>query len=267
MGIMKLKRVKLLLILLIIFLIFFSLNKLGIEKIRNTIFLVSTPFQEAFFEAGEKVSFTFQTLFEIKNLKREKEELKKINLKLQQQVITLQELARENMTLREALNLEIEKEFTLSLAKVISKKTEGDFILIDRGKEDGISKSMPVITSEKILLGKIGEVFDDFSEVILISNPKTTFDIEVITQTERVLGIAKGKGDLKVQFQFVPKDSQIKEGDIAMTSRLGGSFPQGLLVGTIKTVKESDIEPFLGGEIKPYFQETDFGTLFVIKKF
>jgi len=61
---MKLKRVKLLLIFLIIFLIFFGLNKFGIRNLRNAIFLLSAPFQEAFFEAGEKVSFSFGAIFE-----------------------------------------------------------------------------------------------------------------------------------------------------------------------------------------------------------
>ena len=254
-------------VLVIIFLIFFGLNKLGINQIRNTVFLLSAPFQKAFWQAGEKVSFTFQALFEVENLKREAEELKKLNFRLQHQIITLKEIARENMILREALNLGLQEPFTLSLAKVISRATEGDSILINQGKEEGISKGMPVITSEKILLGKIEEVFDNFSQVLLISDTKTTFDIEILTENEKVLGIAKGRGDFKVQFQFIPKEAQIKEGDTVLSSRLGGNFPQGLLVGTIKTIKESDIEPFLEGEIKPYFGESDFGTLFIIKEF
>lgn len=264
---MNLKRAKFLLIFLVIFLIFFGLNKLGIGKIRNTVFLLSAPLGETFWRAGEKVSSTFQTLFEVEKLKRENQELKKINLELQYQIIALKELARENEALREALNLGLEKDFTLSLAKVISRAFEGDFIFINQGKKEKISQGMPVITSERILLGRVGEVFDNFSEVILISNGDFTFDVEVLTENEKVLGIAKGKGDFKVQFQFIPKEAQIKEGDMVVSSRLGGNFPQGLLVGTIKTVKRGDVEPFLSGEIKPFFPETDFGTLFVIKEF
>lgn len=264
---MKLGRLKLLLILLIIFLIFFGLNKLGIAKIRNTVFLLSAPLQESFWKAGEKVSSSFGALLEAENLKRENQELKKINLKLQYQVISLREAARENEALRKALNLELEKDFTLSDAKAISRVTEGDFVLINQGKEEGISKGMPVITSERILLGKIGEVFDNFSEVILISNGDFTFDIEILTENEKVLGIVKGKGGFRVQFQFIPSEAQIKEGDMVVSSRLGGNFPQGLLVGTVKTIKRSDVEPFLAGEIKPFFPELDFTNLFVIRKF
>ncbi len=264
---MNLGKAKPLLILLIIFLIFFGLNKLGIGKIRNTVFLLSAPVGEAFWEAGEKVSSGLGALFEIESLKKRNQELEKINLELQHQIIALREVAGENETLREVLNLGLEKDFTLSLAKVISRATEGDFILINQGREDGILQGMPVITSERVLLGKVGEVFDDFSEVILISNGDITFDVEVLMENEKVLGLAEGKGEFRVRFQFIPKEAQIKEGNVVMSSRLGGDFPQGLLVGIVSSFKRSDAEPFLTGEIKPFFPELDFGTLFIIRKF
>lgn len=264
---MNLEKAKPLLILLIIFLIFFGLNKLGIGKIRNTVFLFSAPVGEAFWQAGEKVSSSFGALFEIESLKKRNQELEKINLKLQHQVIAFREVAGENEALREALNLGLEKDFTLSLAKVISRATEGDFILINQGKEDGVLQGMPVITSERILLGKVGEVFDDFSEVILISNGNATFDIEVLMENEKVLGLAEGKGGFRVRFQFIPKEAQIKEGNVVVSSRLGGDFPQGLLVGIVSSFKRNDAEPFLTGEIKPFFPELDFTNLFIIRKF
>lgn len=264
---MKLRRLKLFLFFLIIFLILFGLNKLGIKKIKNTVFLISSPLQEIFFETGKKVSFTFQALFEAKNLKKENQELKRINLELQQRIVTLKEIAGENKVLRKALDLGLENEFDLSLAKVISRATEGDFILINKGERDGIVQGMPVISSEKILFGRVGEVFDSFSQIILISNGNISFDIEVLTDLGKALGIAKGRGNFQVQFQFIPKEAQIREGDMVVSSRLGKDFPEGLLVGTIKTVKRSDVEPFLEGEIKPYFPEIDLTSLFVIRKF
>lgn len=264
---MRIAKPKFFLTLLIILMIFFSLNKLGIQKLRNKIFLISSPLQEALWQGGEKISTTFQAVFEANNLKKEIQELKESNLKLQYQVISLKELARENKTLREALNLELEKEFNLNLAKVISQKTQGDFLLINQGEKAGISEDKPVISSEKVLLGKIGQVFDDFSTVRLISSKDFTFDIEVLTESGKVLGVAEGKGNLKVQFQFIPKDSQIREGDKVITSRLAGNFPQGLLVGEIKTIKRSDVEPFLTGEITPYFPKLELETIFVIKEF
>ncbi|MCD6500573.1 rod shape-determining protein MreC [bacterium] len=264
---MKLRRLKLFLVFLVILLVFFSLNKFGINKIRNTIFRVSSPIQEAFWQVGKKLSLTLQVLFEIKELKKETEEVKKMNLRFQHQIIALREIARENKVLRKALNLDLQKPFNLTLANVVSKTTEGDFILINQGKKEGLSQGMPVITAEKILVGRIEKVFDDFSQVSLISNPKITFDIEVLDENEKFLGIAKGKGNLRIQFQFIDKKAQIKKGDTVVSSRLAGNFPPGLLVGTIKTIKKSDVEPFLEGEINPYFKELDIEILFVIKEF
>lgn len=253
---------------MLIFLIFFSLNKLGIARVRNTIFLISSPFQKAFWVSGQKVSGFFQTLFELKDLKKENQELKKINFQLLRENLQLQELERENKILREALDLGLEKKFSFILTEPISTETEGDFILINKGKRDGLQREMPVITPEEIILGKIGEVFDDFSQVILISNQGFSFSIAIQAGTENeVLGVSRGKGNYEIQFELVPKEARIEKGNIVSTSLLGGTFPQGLLVGEIKTLKKSDIKPFQVGKIQPYFLETDLGALFVIKEF
>ena len=49
-----------------------------------------------------------------------------------------------------------------------------------------------------------------------------------------------------------------------VTSALTGVFPQGLLVGGIKEIVKSDLEPFQAAQIQPAFNIRDLEKLFII---
>lgn len=263
---MKSKKLKIVLVILLIFLAFLALNKFFYLNIKNIVFSVSSPIQKFLWQKQNTMSEIFGSFFKLKELKIENRELKKENLFLKSKILELKELEKENKNLREALDLELEKEFNLILTEIISQKSEGDFVLINRGKKDGVSENMPLITKEKVLVGKVGQVFNNFSQVILISNKNFTFSVKVESEDDSILGSAKGKGNFKLQIELLPSDSPIKTGDIVSTALLEGTFPENLLVGEIKNIKKSDIKPFQEGEIEPYFRKLNLETLFLIKE-
>ena len=148
------------------------------------------------------------------------------------------------------------------ISQIIGKDISSDTILVNKGLNDGLTPGLPVITSQKILVGKISEVYKNFSKVMIISNKESSFDAEI--ENREAIGIAKGKGGLKLYLDFIPKEKEILEGDIVVTSALGGIFPKGLLVGQIKDIKRSDIEPFQQAEISPFFNIKELETLFIL---
>jgi len=246
-------------ILVILLLNFYKAN------VKNFFYRISEPIQKVFWRAGNKVSDFFETISEIRNLKKENEELKLKNQELLAQIALLEELKKENERLREALNIGLEKEFTIVLAQVIGKDISQDFILINKGSEDGISENLPVITQQKILLGKISEVYKNYSKVILISNKESSFDGKILEK--ETLGQVLGKGDFEVLFDLISPEQEITEGDLVETSALGGTFPKGLLVGQIREVKRSDIQPFYQAEISPFFDLGKLEMVFIILDF
>jgi len=140
------------------------------KKVRNFFYLVSAPIQASLWQAGDRVSNFFETISEFKNLKKENEDLKlKVQLLLTENA-SLRELKKENETLKTALNLGLEKEFKLTLVQIIGKDISQDSLIINKGLKHGIAKNMPVITEQKNLVGRISEVYDDFSKVMLISS-------------------------------------------------------------------------------------------------
>lgn len=243
------------------------------KPVRNFFYLISAPIQKTFWRAGDRVSDFFETISDIKNLKKENEDLKLKIQSLLAENVQLLEFKKENETLRVALNLGLEKQFNLTFAEVIGKDISQDSLIIDKGSDDGILKGQPVITQEKTLVGKINEVYKNFSKVMLISHKDSSFDGKILdtsnqnefgTGRAEITGLVKGSGNFKIFFDLVPRDEEIKKEDIIMTTAVGGIFPEGLLVGEIKEVEKSDLEPFQKAEISPFFDIKEVNYLFIV---
>jgi rod shape-determining protein MreC len=246
--------------------VFVVLNLTGFSKhVKNFFFLISSPVQKTFWQTGKGVSDFFSGILEPATCKIELSGLYLERQDLLGRIAALAELEKENETLREALNLELEKEFRMTLVRLTSKDVFHDSILIDKGKRDGISGGWPVITAQKVLVGKIGEVYDNFSEVILISDKESSFDAKIIES--EIYGIIKGTGNFRFYLDLIPKDEEISKGEAVVTSSLTGVYPQGLLVGEIKTIDKSDAASFQKAEITPFFNIKNLDYLFVITEF
>lgn len=256
------QKIRTFLILGIILLIIFLLNFSFSGKIKNFFYLISSPIQKTFWQAGQKFSDFFKFFWQLESLEEKNKELEIKNLQLLSENVQLKELEKENTILRKAMGLGLQKEFKLEMAEIISRDPVQDFILIRKGSKDGIKKGMPVITQEKTVLGKVSEVYEDFSRVMLISSNLSSFDAQIF-ETD-IYGVVKGKNDLNLDLTLIPKEKEIKIGDLVITSSLGGVFPKGLLVGEVKEVFKNDIEPFQSASLKPFFNLRDLEIVFLI---
>ncbi len=257
------KKNKVLIIIVVVILIIFLLNFFQ-KDIKSFFYSVSAPIQKVLWRAGDRTSDFFGGIVRVKILKQELDELKLENQELTAQVVALEDLKKENKTLRQVLEIGFQKEFKLALAQIISKDISQDFILIDKGSDDGISKNMPVITQQRVLVGKIGEIYKNFSKVMLSSNKESSFDAKIQKEEKDISGVVKGQGNFRILFDFIPREENLSQEDIVITSALGGIFPKGLLVGKIKEIKKSDVDPFQQAEIEPFFDVSQTEALFII---
>jgi rod shape-determining protein MreC len=250
---------------LIILIVIIVLLNLYNKSVKNFFYNISEPIQKFLWRFGGKISNFFEYFSETETLRKDLDSLRLENQELLARIAALEGLKKENQTLREALGLDLQEEFDLSLAQVTDKDISEDFILINKGAEDGISEGLVVISEQKILLGKIYEVYENYSKVKLISHKESSLEGEIIEK--EVLGLVKGKGNSELLFDLVPTDQEIVEGDLIQTSALGGDFPKGLLVGKIENIKKSDIQPFHQAEVLPLFKLGDLKVVFIILGF
>ncbi len=233
-------------VLIIIFFIFLSLNFFQ-RQVKSFFYNFSSPFQEYFWEKGQSFFSFSRTMFQITSFKQEMETLKEENRKLKLENILLKEIEKENIALRQALSLGFNKDFDLILSRVLAK--QNNYLTINQGSNHGVEKNSIVITKEKILVGKIVEVYNNQSKVMLITHPESVFNGEILEKD--ILGLISGKN-----LDLVSIDKEVEKGDI-ITS-------QGFLVGEIISVIRKDTEPFLIINFEPVFTKIDLNYLYII---
>lgn len=244
------------------------LNLAGGSFIRNAFYTAFSPAQKVLYRAGEFSINLFDGLFRAGSLKKTNQELVKQNILLKQALSLLDSREKENIALKQALNLAEEEGFQFILADVLSILPEEDVVLIAAGRAHGVSQDMPAVTEYGILVGKVTEVFEYFSNVVLISSEKIAFDIEIqASSSESILAAAKGEGLGKMFFGLAPQNAVIDKGALVKTAALGGKFPKGLLVGEVNSFRKNDAESFQEGAIAPYFTSIPLRKLFLITNF
>ncbi len=244
------------LIIVVFSLIFFS------KSVSNTSFRVSRPLQAALWSAGDSAFDWAHSFLRQGDLAKEKIRLLEEKERLTEEVVRLRGLREENNILREALNLGIDKDFEVIMANVSGKDILDDIIVIDRGSNDGISEGMSVITEKRIALGRVIEVYENFSRVMLITHEDSIFDAEI--RGKSTMGLVKGIGNSRAKMTLIPKETDIEEGDSLVTVPLGGVFPQGLFVGLVKSIERNDADHFQEADIAPFFSVRRLKKVFVI---
>jgi len=235
------------------------------SSIKNFFYSVSQPLQAKLWKSGGRLSNFFGKLSENEAIMKENEELRKKNQELLSEIVYLRDLKEENEMLRKALDIGLQEEFKVILVELTCKDVSTDSILIDKGSKSGIAVGMPLITEEKVLVGKVTEVHNDFSRVVLISSVENSFPAEI--QEVEATAILKGKGKLNLSLEEIPQDKEIKEGDVVITTSLGENFPKDLLIGEIRNIIKSDMEPYQKAEVSPFFDIEKTEKLFAITSF
>ena len=110
-------------------------------------------------------------------------------------------------------------------------------VLLDKGAVDGVFRGQAVLDGEGIF-GQVTKVNAATSEVILISDAEHA--IPVRSNRSGVRTIAVGTGDEgKLSLPFVTVESDLEEGDLLLSTGMGGVFPPGYPVAQVTRVRRS----------------------------
>lgn len=226
-------------ILILIFLVIVS--NIKIEKwseFTKPITSIPNNIQNGFIYVKNKISKNDSFFIDLENLKIENDNLKKENTELQQKLREFEVLKAENNTLKEYVNLTDKySEYKTRPAYVIQSDISNysKIIVINLGSKDGVSVNMPVI-SEKGLVGHIISVTDNTAKVQTIIDTSSTVSSAIGTTRDSIVtkGMINSKNELKAT--YIPTDATVLEGDSIETSGIGGIYPKGIHIGTIKKV-------------------------------
>ena len=250
----KLKEYIVLAILLLISLILLPQNKNHeVKKIKSYAF--------ATFAILTNISSSFSNLF---NDSDELDEQRMINAELMLKLNRVREYALENRSLKELAGFKEQSESRLIPTTIIAKNfsnIQGNFI-VNSGRGDSISKSMPVITNEG-LVGIVTEVEENFSVIRTLSN--TSFKISGTIQRSNVDGIVFWNGRNLVMHN-IPTTADIDKGDRVVTSTLSSILPSSIPIGLV-VKKESNVSGILSNVIiKPFVDVLTTKNVFILQE-
>jgi rod shape-determining protein MreC len=110
-------------------------------------------------------------------------------------------------------------------------------VLLDKGAVDGVFRGQAVLDGDGIF-GQVTKVNAASSEVILISDAEHAIPVQ--SNRSGVRTIAVGTGDLnKLSLPFVTVESDIQEGDLLISTGMGGVFPRGYPVAEVSRVRRA----------------------------
>ena len=108
-------------------------------------------------------------------------------------------------------------------------------LIINRGGQDGLKNGMPVINADGIV-GQVVDTSPHYAKILLAIDPNSAID--VLIQRSRMQGILKGTGE-GFELEYVLKNADVEEGDVAVTSGFGDLFPKGLMAGVVSKIVKS----------------------------
>jgi rod shape-determining protein MreC len=131
-------------------------------------------------------------------------------------------------------------------------------VIINRGSGDGILRGMPVVTNQG-LIGRVDSVISDAARVQLITDPASVVNVRLQNAGTDAVLLGSLTGDLALD--MISQEVTVEDGDVVLTSGLGGGYPPDLIVGQVVNVRKRDYELFQQATIQ---SAVDFSRLEIV---
>lgn len=177
-------------------------------------------------------------------LLEENERLRRENLVLQGRSQQMSSLQADNTRLRALLNSTALLRDDVLVAELIgiSPDPVRHQVVLSKGEQDGVFIGQPLIDADG-LMGQVVEVSSAYSRALLITD--ATHSLPVQVNRNGVRAIAEGTGSLgMLEIRHVSATTDIREGDLLVTSGLGGRFPVGYPVARVSLVERDPGKAF-----------------------
>ncbi len=206
-----------------------------IHAVRSGVSFITSPVRMV----GSVVASPFNALGNVfGNLTASRETLEELESENQALTARVAELSEAEATaerLQGLLDLQSTYNLQSTAARIVGGSSDAwsQTVTINKGAADGLAINMPVCNSAGVI-GQIIEVSANTSTVRLCTDENS--GISAMVQATRAQGMLQGQPDGSLLLEYVSVDSDVQEGDIIITSGIGGVYPKGLPLGTVSSV-------------------------------
>lgn len=205
---------------------------------------------------------TFANITGYFKLKRDNEVLLEENRRLRTQLFNIE---KELDTIFVDTNY-VDRNFKFIAADIYKNSYSGldNYLLINKGSNDGVEQDFGVITSKGIV-GIIDNTSKNYATALSILNRKSRINAQL--KTSNHIGSLRwdGKSPEFAQLTDVSKFAPIKQGDTIVTGGQSSIFPQGIGIGTIATFKVDEGGDTYTINVKLFNDMTNIGHVYVVE--
>lgn len=210
-----------------------------LEAVSALIIFNGSVFQKSFFSrlSTETASFFYSktnNIFDYFHLRDVNESLSEQNTFLQQKIKHLESLIEQDSI---SSNVPSDTLLRFIPAKIVSKSVDkiNNYLIIDKGKKDGISEEMGVISSNGVV-GVVQNVSDNFAVVISVLSTKLKISGKLQNSNYLCSVIWNGFSPFSGMVYNIPEHIKAKIDDKIVTSGYSSIFPENMEIGTIKKI-------------------------------
>jgi len=232
-------------------LLFADLRYNGLAGLRSTVDTALTPLYWIADIPSALSTWRDNTLRSRSQLIDDNDRLRRENLVLLGRSQQFASLQADNARLRALLNSTALLRDDVLVTEVIgvSPDPARHQLILDKGQEADVYEGQALIDAVG-LMGQVFEVGSTTSRVLLITDP--THSVPVQVNRNGVRAVAEGIGSLdRLAIHHVAATTDIKTGDLLVTSGLGGRFPIGYPVAEVVGVDRRPGEAFARVTAKP----------------
>ena len=223
-----------------------SVNDTANTFLGNAVSTVTAPVRRVLASVADSLEQLYDYIYRYDMLEEENTELKNRIAELESEKRDADELRRENQQLRGLLELDNrddELEFDeVSIISWSASNYDSSFT-ISKGESHGLALNDCVITGSGYLIGYITALNATTATVTTVIDPDVSLGAMIYEAGE--LAIAEGDFQLmqdgNLKLTYLDERSQVVEGYTITTSGRSGTYPRGLVIGTVESVHMDEL--------------------------
>ena len=232
-------------------LLFADHSQRGLSHVRQWMTVAATPVLFLADLPGKLWGTASEVVVTRAELMEDNARLKAQNLILEQKVQKLASLTAQNISLRELLNSSelVDEEVLVAEVVGIDPDPFKHMVIINRGSRDGVYEGQALLDAHGII-GQVVEVSPVSSRVVMVTDTSSRIPVQNNRTKYRAIAMGVGQSD-RMELMHIPDTEDIQVGDLLTSSGLGGVYPEGFPLGTVRSVEHHPGSPFAEVIIEP----------------
>ena len=241
------------------------------DYMRGAVVTMLSPLERAMTKVTDAVAGFTDYFTEYDRLKAENEELRRQLAELEDRNYRIDEIEAMNNWLYKYLDLAREHpEYDLAAANIVGREA-GNYMSVftlDVGTNHGITKDMPVVTSDGIV-GYVNEAGTNWCKVLTIIESASSVGAYI----ERTGEVGLLEGDFMMRTEglckltYLAADSKVEVGDRVLSSGLGSIYPRDLVIGIVERVEDDEFNRAKVAYVRPKADLEGLSRVMVIKSY